>query len=367
MRAWYLPMCVSSARPFTSPMAYSHSSGRAHAGRPPRSACPARGRRVSRPRSSVRGAPADATSSSSPRIGSPVSSSQLDLAVARAHRRGLRRPRARPRPARAATARTCSLGERLLARDHPVGRLDQRHLRAERASTPGPSPRPPRRRRGSPGAPAPPCAVVISRLVQGSRLAQAVDRRDRARRCRWPPPPPCAADEHVVARPPRAARRRAAPCPRTSVDPVVLEPGLLCESSRSWMISSRRASTAPTSRSPVTASRTPGMRRTSAAARPGAAAPSRACMRRRSTRRPPGAAPRAPRSSPPSPSRPAHTSPAGPAPTTTTSKLALAHRRELPTAQRRRVAERKVGSATVYFCREPCGSFGAHGHRETQC
>ncbi len=26
IRAWYLPMCVSSARPLTSPIAYSHPS-----------------------------------------------------------------------------------------------------------------------------------------------------------------------------------------------------------------------------------------------------------------------------------------------------------------------------------------------------
>ena len=57
--------------------------------------------------------------------------------------------------------------------------------------------------------------------------------------------------------------------PRTSVIWWASTQGIIPESSRSWMISSRRASTAPTSRSPVTASVTPGMRRTSASSSPG--------------------------------------------------------------------------------------------------
>jgi hypothetical protein len=59
------------------------------------------------------------------------------------------------------------------------------------------------------------------------------------------------------------------PGPRTTVTPRLSSHGTWLESSRSWMISSRLLRTAPASRSPVTASRTPGMRRTSDSSSPG--------------------------------------------------------------------------------------------------
>ena len=89
------------------------------------------------------------------------------------------------------------------------------------------------------------------------------------------------------------------------------------------MISSRRASTAATSSSPVIASAAPGIRRASASASYGRSSPLDG-MHAQYEHSPPIS-----RSStiatlkPASPSRPAATSPAGPAPTTTTSKLRI--------------------------------------------
>ena len=59
------------------------------------------------------------------------------------------------------------------------------------------------------------------------------------------------------------------PAPRKISTPRSSSHGSMWLSSRPWMISSRRSSTALTSSSPVTASATPGMRRTSASSSPG--------------------------------------------------------------------------------------------------
>ena len=110
------------------------------------------------------------------------------------------------------------------------------------------------------------------------------------------------------------------PGARTTVTFRCSSHGTWLESSRLWMISSRRRSTAPASRSPVTASaHARDAARLRRAARPAAASPSTACTRRRSTRRRSGATPRSPprarprRAGPRTPLRP------GPAPITTTS------------------------------------------------
>ena len=102
-----------------------------------------------------------------------------------------------------------------------------------------------------------------------ARLGEARDRRQRGL---------AAGREHDGALAPRArgrrrrpgARRRAVPCPRTSVDAALLEPREPARSRRGRAPPRRAgASTAPTSSSPVTASRAPGIRRASAIASAG--------------------------------------------------------------------------------------------------
>ena len=138
---------------------------------------------------------------------------------------------------------------------------------ARRASgTPATSRRRPRRRRGSPAARGSRLAVVASRLVHASSIASRPSIGGIAGSV--PPARKTALRASSSSSPDRApaARRRAARgrararCPRPRATAAATE------SSRSWMISSRRASTACTSSSPVTASAAPGIRRASASA-----------------------------------------------------------------------------------------------------
>ena len=241
----------------------------------------------------MRGAAPDATSSSSPRTVRPSSSSSSTVAALRPHGRRLGAEAARPRRARAARAATCSPANGSSRGEQRGPRLDQRDLASRACSRPAPSPRRPRRRRGSTSRSG--HALGGGGLAVGPRLglAQPVDRRDRSRGCRWPPPRPCAATS--VSSPdlhPALAVEAAAPAHQ--LDAALLEPRLLPESSRSWMISSRRRehrAHVELARSPPRAR--PGCAAPRRAARRGAAAPSRACTRRRSTRRPPARPPRA--------------------------------------------------------------------------
>ena len=154
--------------------------------------------------------------------GAPSSSSSVTLAVAR-DRASPSAPSGRRRRAARSASCTCSRGERLLARDQPRGRLDQRHLRAERRER--------LRQLDADDAAAEDeqplghasRAVVASRLVHGcasrrpgiggiAALAAGGD-HDRAAR-------------DSASRPPtrRGARPAGAPWPRTSVDAALLEP-----------------------------------------------------------------------------------------------------------------------------------------------
>ena len=85
IRAWYFPMCVRSARPLTSPTAYSQSR---HAGARSRSSTsidsPGSSPTESSPRSSVFGLRPTATSSRSARTGPPPSMLQHDLVASAA-------------------------------------------------------------------------------------------------------------------------------------------------------------------------------------------------------------------------------------------------------------------------------------------
>ena len=339
-RAWYLPMCVSSTRPFTSPMAYSQSFSAA-CGRPPRSARPAPGR-------------------SSPGRGRPCAA------------RGRRPPAAPPRaPARRVSSSTSTspsfartavaltpdpdvhaalverrahllAGERLLVRDQPVRGLDHGDLRPERA---------PGLRHLHAHHAAAEDGQARGHLLRGGglavgprpRLAQAVDRRDRRAGAGGHDHRP-ASHEHVVAHahPPLARESRVAADER---DPVGLDPGH--HSRVVEVVDDLVAPGQHRAHVEVPGHRLGHARECAAprpAARPGAAAPSRACTRRSCTRRPPAPAPRWPPRARRRPSRPAQTSPAGPAPTTTTSNSRSAtgdHPSQGPV--------RKVGSVTVYF------------------
>ena len=98
-------------------------------------------------------------------------------------------------------------------------------------------------------------------------LGEAVDRRQRRRR-------PAREDDRaarldrLVADDDALLAVEPSP-PAEQRDTALLEPGQLGLSSRSWMISSRRSSTAVTSSSPVAAWAAPGTRRASARTSPG--------------------------------------------------------------------------------------------------
>ena len=152
---------------------------------------------------------------------------------------------------------------------------------------------------------------------------QPLDRRHRRRRAAGQDHRPPGLDRPRRRRS-RGARPSSFPQPRSSVTPRSSSHGSCTESSRSWITSSRRSSTAGTSSSPVTASAAPGMRlhlgqrlvrpqqRLRRHARPvralAADEPVLHDGHRQARARP---------------SRPAATSPAGPAPITTTSKLRI--------------------------------------------
>ncbi len=125
-------MCVSSARPLTSPIAYSHSCSTARMLSLTATGLPGSSPSASRPSSPVLGRRPTATSSSSPASSRPSSSASVDPP---------------PGSLRAAAGRDAEhhlnapgfqrfahlLGrEPLLARDQPLGRLDDRHARPER-------------------------------------------------------------------------------------------------------------------------------------------------------------------------------------------------------------------------------------------
>ena len=198
------------------------------------------------------------------------------------------------RPARASASRDLLAGELLLAREQPALALDQRdaraegrvglaHLHADHAAahdhqaargSPWPSSRrgsstaPPRAGRRSAGSPA------------------SCRRRGSPRGAPRSSPRPRRRASPRRAGPSRGAGRCRAPRARAAGR----------ESSRSWMISSRRSSTAL---DVELAGDAPRRRRGSAAPRraprPGAAAPSTACTPRRSTRRRPCGPRRSPR------------------------------------------------------------------------
>ena len=233
-------MCVSSARPLTSPIAYSQSCpGRAGRRRPRaagrRRARPSRGRCPSVP--GVRPTRDEQLVASTRRA---VVELEHDLAVARETRVGRGAAAARRRRARAAPSSTCVARERLLAGDQPVAALDERHVRAERrrrlrqldADHAAAEDAQPRR--------APRCAVVASRFVHGRasrRPGIGGMRRRRARRdddARW---------RATSTSSPTRTRRSpsSAPRPRTSVDAALSSHGSCAASSRSWITSSRRA------------------------------------------------------------------------------------------------------------------------------
>ena len=135
--------------------------------------------------------------------------------------------------------------ERLLALEQPLPAVDERHPSAERR---------PRLRQLDADDAAAEHEETRGHLLRGRRLdvrprlrvAQARDVGDRRRAAgRDDDRPPRA--EHVVADARRAVRPSSRPCPRTSVTPRSSSHGSCEESSRSWITSSRRASTAATS------------------------------------------------------------------------------------------------------------------------
>ena len=210
-----------------------------------------------------------ATSSSSPRSASPSSSSSDDLAgvAARGARSPWRRCARRRRGSRSAVGDLLA-GERLLAASSrsvastsvTLGAEGGPRLRQLDADDPAAEDQQRLRDRASRSSP---------RGWSTARdLGEPVDRRHRRGR---------AGRDHdrawraVSASSPTrdaalAVERRAA---ADELDPALLEPGQLAESSRSWITSSRRARTGSTSSSPPTARRAPGTRRASASSSPG--------------------------------------------------------------------------------------------------
>ena len=226
IRAWYLPAWVSSARPLTSPMAYSQSwPGRGSRSSTSTSCARARGRPCRGRDQSVCGWRPIATSRCSPVNVRAVLQVDGDpaSAPARAADRG-RLDAEADVDAGALQARLDLLaGDRLLARDQPVERLDHaspavpnaaprlRHLDADHAAAEDDQ----ALRAG--------LAVVISRFVQAAASASPGS-AGSARRCRRRSTTASPRDEHVVADDARGARRRAgrrrgtarSPCPRAT-------------------------------------------------------------------------------------------------------------------------------------------------------
>ena len=223
-------------------------------------------------------------------------------------------------PCSSSASVTCSQANSSSLREQPPLALDQRDLAPSDWYACAIS---------TPTTPPPRITSALGDLLGGGGLAvgprrrrsrQALDRRHRRRASRRRGSRP-GAPRAPRRRRRRAARRRArrsrgaARCPRSSSH------GSCAASSRSWMTSSRRSSTACDVE--LAGHRLGGAgdaARPRPAPRRGAAAPSTACTPRTSTRRrragPRRSRPRARRSA----SRPAATSPAGPAPITTTSK-----------------------------------------------
>ncbi len=265
MRAWYLPMCVSSARPLTSPIAYSQSDPDARIQSSTSIGLPGSSPIVSTPSSVVLGRRPIATSNSSPGTDSPESSSTTTSPPS--DRTAVALPPLRtstPRSRRASSTSSAANGSSFASRRSAASIsviCDPRLRQACAISTP--TTPPPRivRRSGT-------ClAVVASRLVQGLALARPSIGGMMG-------PLPVATTTACVptsVSSPTTTRRSPSkrPAPRTIVTPRSVSQGSMCSSSRLWMISSRRSSTAAASSSPVTASATPGMRRTSASSSPG--------------------------------------------------------------------------------------------------
>ena len=191
----------------------------------------------------------------------------------------------RPRRARAATRAPARSRTAPRARS-AARRGAQRHLRAERA--PGlrhldaddaaAEDREPRRHLAAPSSP---CgsSTASRRAARGCR-ARAPSSRSRRRR-------PRRASALLPLDVDLQLRRRCAPRPRTSVTPCCSSQGSCALSSRSWITSSRRASTAAASIGPTARGRARAAPRWRA--RPVAAAPSTAC-RRSSEQSPPTSA-----------------------------------------------------------------------------
>ena len=175
--------------------------------------------------------------------------------------------------------------ERLLVGEHAIERPRPERRSSRGCSTPAPSRRRRRRRRGSAAARGPRSAVVASRFVHGRASREALDRRDRGRRCRW--------RHHRLRRAQTARRRRctvrspsSARAAADELDPACLEPrqhaGVVAVVDH--LVAARRAP-APGRARPRPSRARPARARSRPAARPGAAAPSTACRRSTSTRR----------------------------------------------------------------------------------
>ena len=234
-------------------------------GRRRRSGLPGSRPRLSRPRSSVRGLRPAATISSAASSVSSSSEGHVEAAVAARDRHDLD-----PGPelnAVLAQRRGHLLArERLLAREHPVGHLEQRDVGSQRA--------PRLRKLAAHGAAADHEQAVGHRARRSFPGGWSTARPRRARRsaaatrrCRSPPPRPCARRARR-RRPGRGARRRAARVRGSARSRAPRARAASRSRRRSWITSSRRARAAPESTSSE-ASRTPGTRPASPTSSPG--------------------------------------------------------------------------------------------------
>ena len=268
-RAWYLPMCVSSARCVTSPAAYSQPPSTPVTWRwsSTWSQLPGSTPTASKPRSSVRGCRPVATRiSSHTRVSPPTASSTIPSG--RRMTRSSSVPsstatpmsRSDPVTASAAKAGTAPSNREPRWKIVTCDPSDAKTMAISHATTPPPT----MARRGGTLD-----ALVASRLVHGRASASPGTRGTAARL-------PVHTETAAVARSSidaplslstttrRSPTRR--PCPRTRSSPLLSIQETWDASSQSWTNRLRRPSTASTSNEPVTASAAPATARASASA-----------------------------------------------------------------------------------------------------
>ena len=280
MRAWYLPMWVSSARPLQSPTAYSQPPSTPTARSWSSTSTEPAGLEADRLQAEVAGrrSPADGDEDLVGLDLAAVGERGDDRAVGAVARapRSIATPVTTAMPSASNAARDLLAGERLLAGQQPGPALRRRSPPRRRAGgTPGPSRPRPRRRRARAAAAARSLAAVASRLSHGCASASpGIGGIDRAR-SRSPARPPgrrvsgavgavgCVDTRRRARRPAGRGREPSSmPCPRSQRQLALVVP-VRWSCSPAGRTPRRRRS----HRSPLR--RRPGTRRAAASTSPG--------------------------------------------------------------------------------------------------